>query len=631
MSPSRLAERRLVWPWVSACLALVILNGSVTFDNVWPTLGVRWPAEISVELAALLLLLSLSNAWLRPTSSRVVAMLSALVVLFAFGRYGDVTAPALYGREVNLYWDAPRLVSVIQMLARVASAWQIVILIGGALLALSLLYLLAHWSLRRVDAVLHDFRAARIACGIGSALLVAAFLVQQLSDRVPRIPRFSIPVSPTYATQIARVVDALSTRRIARALPPSPPLRSNLEALGGDDVLLVLVESYGSVTYDRPEFERALQPARERLARVLEDTGRSVVSGFVLSPTFGGQSVLAHLSLLSGIEVRDSARYALLMTQKRPTLVSAFKQAGYRAIDWMPGMRQGWPEGAFYGFDAIYDAAKLDYRGPPFGWFRIPDQYSLAALDRRELQRHPRKPLFVFLPTVSTHAPFLPIPPLQPDWQRMFSPHPYDGAALERALAQRPNWTHMGEGYAASVEYFLDVLASYLKERPADDSVLIVLGDHQPAANVSGEGAPWDVPVHIISKRRAILEDLTRHGFRSGLTPVRPDVGKMNELASWLLEAFGDVAGDSCGTKLTAAARTPSSLQHTARCSRQTSVLRHELPDQASLSGSRVHEQLRQFGADRRAETGAGIRTRRGAIGAVVTLRDVVETNLILP
>jgi len=543
MSPSLIGHRPRAWKWASVLVALALLNGAVTFHNVWPTLGVHWPGELSVEVAALLLLLALSNAWLGPTSPRVLALLAALTVLFALARYGEVTAPALYGREVNLYWDAPRLVSVAQMLARAASFWQVFALCGAALLALALLYLLASWSLRRIDGVLRDSPAARLGFGIASALLLAAFCAQQLSDQVPRIPRFSIPVSRTYGQQIARIVDALSSRRAARILPASPRLSSSLEGLGGSDVLLVFLESYGSVTYDRPAYERALAPARGRLAEALKDTGREVVSAFVVSPTFGGQSVLAHLSLLSGIEVRDSARYALLMTQKRPTLVSAFKAGGYRAIAVMPGTRQAWPEGAFYGFDDIYDAARLGYEGPPFGWWRIPDQYTLAALDARELERHPRKPLFVFFPTVSTHIPFRPVPPLQPDWRRMFSPQPYDAAPLERALARRPQWTDLGEGYVAAVGYFFDVLGSYLRERASDDLVLIVLGDHQPAASVSGEGAPWDVPVHIISTRRGILEALERHGFRRGLTPARPPVGKMSELAVWLLDAFGR-AGD---------------------------------------------------------------------------------------
>ncbi len=372
-------------------------------------------------------------------------------------------------------------------------------------------------------------------------LLFAAFLVQQMNDAVPRIPRFSIPVSSTYAAQIVRVADAVSGRA-NQSLAASPVMTSDLSALAGSDVLLVFMESYGSSTYDRPEFERALRPARAALAAAIHDTGRGVVSAFVTSPTFGGGSVLAHLSLLSGVEVRDQDHYALLMTQSRPTLVSLFRNAGYRAVAVMPGLRDHWPEGAFYGFDKIYGADELDYRGPGFGWWRIPDQFSLAALDSRELAPSPRKPLFVFFPTVSTHMPFEPTPPLQADWQRMLSPQPYDAEPLRVSLTQTPEWTDMGKAYVSSVQYFFNILSSYLRRRPSGNFVMIILGDHQPAANVSGEGASWDVPVHIIARSPAILAALQADGFRSGLMPVRPTAGPMSELAPWSMSAFGAAA-----------------------------------------------------------------------------------------
>jgi len=522
-------------------LAVVLLDASVTFHNVWPTLGVHWPGELSVELAALLLALSISNAWLGRTPPRAVAVLSVLVVVFVLGRYADVTVPALYGRDVNLYWDVPKLGSVIGMLARVASPWAVAAVCLGIAGILAGLYVTARWSLRQVDEALRMHRGARLGFGVGGAILVSCFLVQQISDDIPRLPRFSIPVSGVYAAQVTRVVDALSSRA-ARTLPASPPMHSNLAALGGSDVLLIFMESYGSVTFDRPEFVNSLRPARARLATAIHDTGRNVVSAFVSSPTFGGGSVLAHLSLLSGVEVRDQDHYALLMTQKRPTLVSLFKGAGYRAVAVMPGLRASWPEGAFYGFDEIYDAAHLDYQGPAFGWWRIPDQFSLAALDAREMQPHPRKPLFVFFPTVSTHMPFEPTPPLQPDWQRVLSAHPYGAEPLRHSLTQSPVWTDLGKAYVSSVRYFFDTLSSYLRARPNENFVLIILGDHQPAANVSGEGASWDVPVHVIARQPEILEDLRAKGFRTGLTPSRPALGKMSELGSWALAAFGEPA-----------------------------------------------------------------------------------------
>jgi phosphatidylglycerophosphate synthase len=532
------SERRLAGQALLLLLGIVVLNGSVTFHNIWPTLGVHWPGELSVEFSVLLLALSLSNAWLGRTRPGVLAVLSALIVVFALGRYAYVTVQALYGRDINLYWDGPQLGSVIGMFVRVAAPWVVAAVALGTLIILAVIYLIARWSLGQVDRGLCLFGPARWICGVAAALLIGCFFLQHASAALPRIPRFSIPVSRTFMAQVARVADAVSGQP-NRNVPASPSLHSNFSALAGSDVLLVFMESYGSTTYDRPEFELALRPARERLEAAIQDTGRGVVSAYVSSPTFGGGSVLAHLSLLSGIEVRDNDRYALLMTQTRPTLVSLFKSAGYRAVAVMPGLRQSWPEGAFYGFDKIYGAEGLDYQGPAFGWWRIPDQYSLAALDSRELQPQPRKPVFVFFPTVSTHMPFEPTPPLQSDWRRVLSAQPFDAEPLRRSLTQTPAWTDMGKAYVSSVQYFLDTLSSYLRARPDAKFVLIILGDHQPAANVSGEGASWDVPVHVIASQPSILKALEADGFRPGLVPARPAAGKMSALGPWSLAAFG--------------------------------------------------------------------------------------------
>ncbi len=538
MAPSATGSRsRRGWRVARVVLALILLNGAVTFANIWPTLGVHWRGELSVELAALLAILAATNAWRGPTTWRGLTLLSIGVVIFALGRYADVTSPALYGRPVNLYWDLPHVAEVVGMLARVTSAWVLIAVSLGALAVLSLLYLIARWSLGQVDEALRLHRAARIGFGAAGTLLVACFVTQLVSDRVPRVPQFSIPVTQTYAVQVARVISVLAGSS-TRTLPPSPVLHSNLAALGGDDVLLIFVESYGRTTYDRPEFVDFLRPSRAHLDAAIRDTGRDVVSAFVTSPTFGGTSVLAHLSLLTGIEVRDTRRYRLLMTQHRPTLVSVFKRGGYRAIAVMPGNQHPWPEGSFYGFDRIYGAEQLDYRGPQFGWWHIPDQFSIAALDADELQPHPRRPLFVFFPTVSTHMPFRPIPPLQPDASRMLSAHPYDAAPLKAAMAQTPEWTHLGRSYVAAVQYFFDSFAGFLRNRPDEHCVVILLGDHQPASSVSGEGVPWDVPVHVISSRPEILQALRADGFQPGLTPTGRAIGNMNQLGPWLLAAF---------------------------------------------------------------------------------------------
>jgi hypothetical protein len=70
------------------------------------------------------------------------------------------------------------------------------------------------------------------------------------------------------------------------------------------------------------------------------------------------------------------------------------------------------------------------------------------------------------------------------------------------------------------------------------DFVLILLGDHQPMGSVTGEGASWDVPVHVISTNTPLLERLVAAGFRPGIEPAHPTLGGMHELTALLLKAF---------------------------------------------------------------------------------------------
>src|SRR5690606_4145165 len=155
---------------------------------------------------------------------------------------------------------------------------------------------------------------------------------------VPRVPQFSIPVAATYGQQLGRLTVAMRERNRPSTLPASPALASTLSRTAGRDVIVMFQESYGRVAYDRDEFRQTLEAARGELQQALADTGRGVASAFVESPTFGGNSWLAHLSFLTGIEVRDQGRAQLLMTQQRRTLGDVFAERGYRRVALMPGL-----------------------------------------------------------------------------------------------------------------------------------------------------------------------------------------------------------------------------------------------------------------------------------------------------
>jgi sulfatase-like protein len=422
------------------------------------------------------------------------------------------------------------------MLAAPSRLWVVALAALVAGLLLVLLYWTFRWALRSVaDAATRPGeRRALFAC---TAVVIALWAGQRAEMTFAEGVRFSPPVSATYARQ-ARLI--FSSLRGSVTIAAGPPMNSDLSRVRGADVFVFFIEAYGSISYERPEFVARLAADRIALAAAIQETQRGVVSAFVESPTFGGSSWLAHITLLSGIEIRSHDANALLMSEQRDTLVTDFKQHGYRTVAVMPGLWQNWPEGKFYGFDDIYGGERLDYQGPEFGWWDMTDQFALARMDALEVNRGPRQPLFLFMPTISTHIPFTPTPPYQPDWRRMLTNAPYDDADVDRANLRQPDWDDLGPSYADALSYMYKSLAGYLRLRADRDAVFVILGDHQPAAAVSGEGASWDVPVHIIASRQAVLDQFVAQGFHPGVTPERPTLGPMPRLTSILLDAFGD-------------------------------------------------------------------------------------------
>ncbi len=532
-----------VWRWVFLAVALAALNASLTFSNLWPTLAIRVNGDVSIELAVCVLALILAYRWLRPRWPRAVSRatercLAVLWVVLILGRYVDVTVRSLYGRDLDLYWDLQFVPDVSAMFAFVAKPWLAAAVVLGVVLIPVLIYLPVRWALRRVGAATDD-PAACVVLGTTAAGALLLWLAQGADARILPAIRFAQPVTPTYA-RVVREFAYEMTGAGVRGLPPPPPMRFNLARVSGADVFLMFLESYGAVSWDRPEFAEALAASRAHLEADIRETGRSVVSALVESTTFGGESWLAHVSLLSGTEVRDQRTNMRLMAQQRDTLVKVFGRQGYRTVAIMPGLLRGWPAGSFYGFEAIYDLARLDYRGPPFGWWDINDQFALARADAIEIAPLPRRPAFIFFPTITTHAPFTPAPPYQPDWSRVLTSHAYDAADLDRAWSDQPDWLNLGPSYVHALAYAYMTVGGYLRLRANRDFVMILIGDHQPPGLVSGAGASWNVPIHVITGRRGVLDRLRDHGFREGLTPGRSAVARMDTLLPMLLDAFGN-------------------------------------------------------------------------------------------
>ncbi len=201
-------------------------------------------------------------------------------------------------------------------------------------------------------------------------------------------------------------------------------------------------------------------------------------------------------------------------------------------------MTWDWPEKSYYGYDVYLDARDLNYPGPQFGSWMVPDQYAIARFEQMHPIRADSAPRLLVFPTITSHLPFAPVPPYQPDWNKLLSNEPFDAEVVAQSLKSKPQWLNLAPDYVRSIAYTFDWLADYVKKPPVRDRVLILLGDHQPASSVSGSGASWDVPVHVITSNPELIRRLQAAGMRPGLEPQRPGLGAMHELTQTLLDVF---------------------------------------------------------------------------------------------
>jgi hypothetical protein len=169
----------------------------------------------------------------------------------------------------------------------------------------------------------------------------------------------------------------------------------------------------------------------------------------------------------------------------------------------------------------------------------MPDQYTLLALQRRELAGRDRPPLFAEVDLISSHAPWTRIPPFI-SWGDVG-----DGSIFHRLPAEEsPGLFGDAElaraAYAESIEYSLRTTFSFVQRYGDDDLVLVVLGDHQPATVVTGDDASHDVPISVIARDPKVIDQIAGWSWQDGLSPSpRAPVWPMAAFRDRFLTAFG--------------------------------------------------------------------------------------------
>ena len=287
------------------------------------------------------------------------------------------------------------------------------------------------------------------------------------------------------------------------------------------NIYLIFIESYGSVLFTQSHFQDRYFKILTDLDRQITTQGWEAVSAVSSAPTWGGGSWISYTNALFGVNISEQRQYEAIKEAYQqipyPNLGRYLQTQGY-AYYWVTPIQlplepvRSQADQNFYGADHWITFDTLEYDGPVYGWGPAPpDQYTFGFIN--QLAQTNNQPDFVVYLTQNSHYPYRSLPPIFDDWKKFESlPSLTDQPPTteERAFRQTR------KDYVAAIEYTFAVLAQFITDLSDPNTIIILMGDHQPPG-VSYKGDGFTVPIHIISQDMDFLKNFVAYGFGEGL------------------------------------------------------------------------------------------------------------------
>ena len=321
-------------------------------------------------------------------------------------------------------------------------------------------------------------------------------------------------------------------------------------------VYLYMIESLGEVLREDPALRGPYRDMMRMVADTLAADGWHAASAVSDAPVRGGRSWLAIASVLLGTRVDHQLLYERFQAQPEdvPSLVRFLKKQGYLAVTCQPYTveRPGLKITNPYGFDVLLHRDELEYTGPDYGWGVVPmsDQYSLGVSHARHLQPAAERgqPFFYFFETVLSHALWnYGLPPVLDDYSAF---NQGDSPDIRAALEASANPPYLLPDsittprifdqsarlrYLRHIAFEMEVLVQYLRNDAPPNSLVVLMGDHQPPIIPS---ETFGVPVHVLSRDSSLVQPFVDDGFASGWTAATAPIWKHEGLFSLIVRAL---------------------------------------------------------------------------------------------
>jgi phosphatidylglycerophosphate synthase len=524
----------LAWTWLN-----LVVN--VRFPASEPAGWYFLPAlDVTVLLAALALLGLLGGRLPWPVRALVVLSL----VLVRALRIGDGVTGLYFGQDFNLYINVPLIPELVRYTHSTVAPAKFYAGAAGGLLAVALFVFATDRAVKYAAA----FLRTRWHVVLFAALALPFVVASHFLDQDPRYNQryagaFGASVGPRLSREATFLVNVYDHRAaVARTISEmQEELRrtpSRLERLHHANVYLFFVESYGATVMNRPFFAERAMPVLRDVQAQLGDKGFAMASGRLDSATYGGMSWLAHATMLTGVRTGNQLQYDILGVSRPRTLARIMHDAGYHTLLVAPNTNRVSRGADFYDFDATYRNWDFDYAGPPFAWASMPDQYVVDFVRRHVIEEAPG-PFFSAYVLVSSHAPWSHVPTMVEDWAEVGNGDIYNRHPFKHTQTNWPDFSNAAEPYVASIAYDLRVLQRYLIDFVKDDSLVIILGDHQPVSELTENSPSWAVPVHVLSRDPALVEPFVTRGYARGMIPSEASAPMESFLIGFLRDFSG--------------------------------------------------------------------------------------------
>ena len=202
-----------------ALLALFVLNAFLSMTNWWPTPFVQLDKRLAPEFVLLWVVMLGLVAWRGTLSRGLVVALTMGYLLLVFGRYFDTTAPALFGRDINLYWDALQIPRVVWVSLKSYPAWVSVLVVAAVIALIWIVFTLLRISIKVAACDAAPY-ALRRPWALVVTLCAVAVSIANVNGVVATWPYISKPVLPTYIRQTKLLGTAFAERHQQKILAP---------------------------------------------------------------------------------------------------------------------------------------------------------------------------------------------------------------------------------------------------------------------------------------------------------------------------------------------------------------------------------------------------------------------------